>query len=392
MNKLLYLTYICLIYILYIVTKKHYDVEGTTITVKNLDDPIDISSLEDLGIVPVFNKDEYSLIKPMEEIIQGGRAEHINSFYVELDGKYRVSAISPWDSFVSFTGDPMHRVIWPGSTADEPRLSQITPQKQLEYGKIVGLDDTKVIHYDKRDITTLDTTPSEVGSINDIFKHVKPSLAKFYKQGLPDTFVVSVDKLNLSKFKTWDQSGVFHQDLNSPATLLRPYTKARAKYVPRDIRMVIIPPDAYDEQSITQFAKSINGGKPSHELMDQQIYGKSATTPTGPRIGHPSEVDIDIIKIDKGSKPLIGILFDNHKIFHATPSTSLSLLEFMFKKSKMRKVYQITFSDGFFGPMTAAKKKKKKKKKKSKSKSKSKNKSKGKTKKKEKKYKVIFEN
>ena len=53
-------------------------------------DPIDISSLEDLSIVPVFNKDEYSLIKPMEEIIQGGRAIHTNSFYVELDGKNRV--------------------------------------------------------------------------------------------------------------------------------------------------------------------------------------------------------------------------------------------------------------------------------------------------------------
>ena len=384
MNKLLFLVYVCLVYVLYIITRRHYDVDGTTITIKKLDNPLDIKSLEDLSIVPVFNNDEYAVIDPIEELIHSTKREYHNSFYIELDGKDRITAISPWDSYLELSAEARMTI---DADFDNFRLDK-TPQKQLEFGKIVGMDDTKIVHYDKHDIVTLDTTPTEIGCLNDILKHVKPSLKKFYKNDVPDSFVVSVNKINFDKATNWEQAGRFHQDVvPSIATFRRPYTKSTAKHISRDIRMIIVHPDSYDESGITEFAKSIEGEFASHVRLDSALNSGSGR-------GHTalsSEKAIDIIKIDKGDKPLIGVLFDNHKIFHATPRTSLGFLEFMLKKAKIRTLYQVTFSDGFFGAITAAsKKKKKKKKKKTKSAKSAKRKAK-KSKKKPKKYKVEFE-
>ena len=36
------------------------------------------------------------------------------------------------------------------------------PKKQLEYGKIVGLEDLKTIRYEEHDVQTLETSPTEV--------------------------------------------------------------------------------------------------------------------------------------------------------------------------------------------------------------------------------------
>jgi len=365
-----------MLYILFIITKRHYDADGTTITIKNLKNPIDIKDLEDLSIVPVFNKNENAIIEPIEDLLKATKNTYFNSFYLELDSKDRITAMSHWDSYLELMADPTAREM---GEADKFRLSK-TPQKQLEYGKIAGLDDTKVIRYDKHDITTLDTTPVEVGCLNNILKSAKPALKKFYKHGMPNKFVVSVNKVNLGGINEWEISGLFHQDLVANiATFRRPYTKSTASQKSRDIRMIIVDPDSYDESGLTEFARSIDGEFPSMARLDTALHSRGGT-------GLSTEKSIDIIKIDKGDKPLIGILFDNHKIFHATPRTSLSLLEFFFKKAKIRTVYQVTFSDGFAGVMSALKASKKKKKKK-----RTKKRKKGKTKK-VKKYKIEFEN
>ena len=63
MNSAMLFFYMCLLYTLYIISKHNYDVSGTTITVKKLDNPLDVKSLEEIGIVPVFNNDEYALLE-----------------------------------------------------------------------------------------------------------------------------------------------------------------------------------------------------------------------------------------------------------------------------------------------------------------------------------------
>ena len=378
--------YLCILYILYIITKRHYDVDGTTVTIKNLKNPIDIKDLEDLSIVPVFNENENAIIVPIEDLLKATKNTYFNSFYLELDSKDRITAISPWDSYLELMVDPKDTREM--GEADKFRLSK-TPQKQLEYGKIAGLDDTKVIRYDKHDIATLDTTPVEVGCLNDILESTKPALKKFYKHGMPNKFVVSVNKVNIDGINEWELSGRFHQDVVANiATFRRPYTKSTASQKSRDIRMIIVESDSYDESGLTEFARSIDGDFPSMARLDTALHRSGGT-------GLSSELPIDIIKLDKGDKPLIGILFDNHKIFHATPRTSLSLLEFFFKKAKIRTLYQVTFSDGFADEMSTLKASKKKKKKKSrtkKTKSKKSRKKSKKSRKKSKKYKIEFEN
>ena len=377
------LFYLCFLYILYIISKRHYDVSGTTITIKKLDNPLDVKSLEDMGIVPVFNNDEYALLEPLEELL------NINDdckFYIELDNRDRISALSNWDSYLEYMGprnelrekDENHQY-----SPDKYRLSN-TPQKQLEYGKIVGLDDLKVVKYDKHKINTLDTTPVEVGFLNDILKQVTPSLKKFYKDGLPDSFVMNLLEITAKDLAgLWGISGIFHQDIAEDAlTIRRPYTRSTAKHRTRDIRMIILDPESIGD--LTEFAKVIGGRvPPSHKRLDDIIDGKE-------KAGiYSTEFPVDVIKLDKAGKTIIGILFDNQELFHSVPRTSLSLIEFLMKNSGSRKIYQIGFSDGFFGAMTAASAKGKKKKKKKKTKNKKSKKSK--SKKKEKKYKIEFE-
>ena len=330
-----------------------------------------------MNIVPVFNNDENALIEPVKELLE---VKYEPSYYIELDGKGRISGLSSWDSYLDFSGEfgsGLRGLNEQGKfLPDDFRISN-TPQKQLEYGKIVGLDDLKVVKYDKHKINTVDTTPAEVGYLNDILKQVRPSLSKFYKDGLPDAFVMNLLDIKVSTFETWLSGGIFHQDaVDKGMTIRRPYTRSSAKHKVRDIRMIILDPDSIGD--LTEFAKIIGGNKtPSYKRLDDYIDGIDKPA------FYNTELPIDVIKLDKAGKPIIGILFDNHEIFHSVPRTSLSLFEFLLKNSGSRKIYQIGFSDGFFGPMTATKGKKKKKKSKSK---------KGKKKSKNKKFKIIFEN
>ena len=364
--------YIFLIIIFYIITKRHYDVKGTTITVKKLDNPLDIKSLEDMSIVPVFNEDEYALMKPLEELF---KVKYDPSYYIELDGHDRISGLCSWDSYLDFTGEygsGLRGLNEQGKfKPDKFRISK-TPQKQLEYGKIVGLDDLKVVKYDKHKINTLDTTPIEVGYLNDILNQVIPSLKKFYKDGLPDAFVMNFLDVKISSFETWLAGGLFHQDaIDKGMTIRRPYTRSSAKHRVRDIRMIILDPESIGD--LTEFAEMIGEKTPSHKNLDDYIDG------LGNVGSYSTQLPIEVIKLDKSGKHIIGILFDNHEIFHSVPRTSLSLFEYLIKNSGFRKIYQIGFSDGFFGPKTAAAKNPSKKKKHTKKKKKSK------------KYKVKFE-
>ena len=366
--------YMCLLYIFYIVTKRHYDVKGTTITIKKLDEPLDIKFLEDRSIVPVFHHDEKALIEPMEKLMNLSPL-FTTAYYIELDDKDRISALSPWDTYFKFLNTIGEFRNTPSNNTkytykpDQYRISNI-PKKQLEYGKIVGLEDLKTIRYEKHDVQTLETSPIEVEYLNDILKLVYPSLKKFYKHGAPDTFVMSVGKQTGGPIDRWLGSGLFHQDIvKSRITLFRPYTRSDAKYQTRDIRMIIIDPDTLKDNELTEFSGMMNNMLPSHKRLDDYIDDEELLSSTGV---YSSELPIDVIKLDKAGKSIIGILFDNYKIFHSVPRTSSSLFEILLKKLGDRTFYQIGFSDGFPGPMTAAAKNKKKKHTKKKNKSKSK--------------------
>jgi len=307
----MFFVYICLLYTLYIITQKHYDVSGTTITVKKLDNPLDLKSLEDMSIVPVFNNDENALIEPLEELF---KTKYDPSYYVELDSHDRISGLSPWDSYLDFMGEygsGLRGLNERGKfQPDEFRISN-TPQKQLEYGKILGLDDLKVVKYNKHKINTLDTTPAEVGYLNDILKQVRPSLKKFYKDGLPDAFVMNFLDVKITSFETWLAGGLFHQDaIDKGMTIRRPYTRSTATHKVRDIRMIILDPDSIGD--LTEFAKIIGGNKtPSNKRLDDYIdeIDKPAF--------YSTKLPIDVVKLDKSGKPIIGILFDNYEIFHS---------------------------------------------------------------------------
>ena len=366
--------YMCLLYIFYIITKRHYDVKGTTITIKKLDEPLDIKFLEDRSIVPVFHHDEKALIEPIEQLINLS-SPVTTAYYIELDDKDRISALSPWDTYLKFLDTSGGFRDTPSNNTkytykpDQYRISNI-PKKQLEYGKIVGLEDLKTIRYEKHDVQTLETSPIEVEYLNDILKLVYPSLKKFYKHGAPDTFVMSVGKQIGGPIDRWLGSGMFHQDIvKSRVTLVRPYTRSDAKYQTRDIRMIIIDPDTLKDNELTEFSGMMDNMLPSHKKIDGYIDDGKLFSSTGV---YSSELPVDVIKLDKAGKSIIGILFDNYEIFHSVPRTSLSLFQILLKKLGDRTFYQIGFSDGFPGPMTAAAKNKKKKHTKKKKKSKSK--------------------
>ena len=293
--------YMCLLYIFYIITKRHYDVKGTTITIKKLDEPLDIKFLEDRSIVPVFHHDEKALIEPMEQLINLSPPV-TTAYYIELDDKDRISALSPWDTYFKFlnTSGEFRNTLSNNTKytykPDQYRISNI-PKKQLEYGKIVGLEDLKTIRYEKHDVQTLETSPIEVEYLNDILKLVYPSLKKFYKHGAPDTFVMSVGKQTGGPIDRWLGSGLFHQDMvKTRITLVRPYTRSDAKYQTRDIRMIIIDPDTLKDNELTEFSGMIDNMLPSHKRLDDYIDNEELFS--SPDV-YSSELPVDVIKLDK---------------------------------------------------------------------------------------------
>ena len=385
------LFYLILLVLLYIISTRNYDKEGTTVTIKKLDNPIHLKDLHDLQITPVFNTDPDALLVPMKDLIEyQGSAERrfASVYYLEFENN-RVTSISPWDTFLlNYPETAIDRT----PSAEKYRIDK-SPQEQLQYGKIVGIDDTKQITYDPRDTNSLETnsletTPVEIGYINEIMEVVSPYLKKYFNDQMPNSLCFSAARAASEGILTlYSRAGDFHQDgFQDGKTIRRPYTSSTAQYKSKDIRMIIIDTSEVDEDSLTEFATKINKQAASQETLDVGGVGVRGTSTTS---------IVDIIKIKPSGKSIVGILFDNSRIFHATPRTSLSLIEFFLKNTGTRTIYQLGFNSGFPGPVSKASKKSKKRPKgKKKDKSKSKGKSKGKrakSKRRKQSFKFVFE-
>jgi hypothetical protein len=351
------LFYLTLLVLLYIISTRNYDKEGTTVTVKRLDNPIHLKDLHDLQITPVFNTNPDALLVPMVDLIkyeESSVRDITGAYYLEFDND-RVTSISPWDTFIRKYPETL-RERFPA--AEKYRMDK-SPLKQLEYGKVVGIDDTKQITYETEPgQESLETTPVEVGYINEIMEVVSPYLKKYFNDQIPNSLCFSCKQLNdpaEGSIGIWSRSGIFHQDAITDAqTLRRPYTSSTSQYKSKDIRMIIIDTSEVDEDSLTEFATKINGKAASQETLDDTVDDRVRLR------GVSTTSIVDIIKIKPSGKSIVGILFDNSIIFHSTPRTSLSMIEFFLKNTGTRTIYQLGFNSGFPGPVSKASKKHKK--------------------------------